>query len=142
MPSIGIRGERVPADLGGEGQSPREGPDVEVLLPDSHRAVPVDGRTAIVRAGSAVVAAHGDRYVLCASCAGDDRHPQWYLNLMAAGQARVRVGDVEQEVEVERVSEAERARLWPRLVANWPSYEMYQRRTMRELPVVALTPHR
>jgi len=80
--------------------------------------------------------------VLCASCAGDDRHPQWYLNLMAAGQARVRVGDVEQEVEVERVSEAERARLWPRLVANWPSYEMYQRRTMRELPVVALTPHR
>lgn len=82
----------------------------------------------------------GDRFVLCASYSGDDRNPQWYLNLMAAGEATVRVGANERRVKAELVTAAERAELWPRLVATWPSYEVYQRQTTRELPVVVLTP--
>jgi hypothetical protein len=37
-------------------------------------------------------------------------------------------------------SEAERAEYWPRLVAIYPSYEIYQGRTDRALPVVVLEP--
>jgi deazaflavin-dependent oxidoreductase (nitroreductase family) len=82
----------------------------------------------------------GDRCVLCASYGGDDRDPQWYRNLMAAGQATVRIGGQDHTMKAELVSSDERDRLWPRLVANWPSYEMYQRQTERRLPVVTLTP--
>lgn len=84
----------------------------------------------------------GERCVLCASYGGDDRDPQWYRNLMAAGQGSVRIGDQDRLMKAELVSSDERARLWPRLVANWPSYEMYQRQTDRQLPVVTLTPVR
>jgi deazaflavin-dependent oxidoreductase (nitroreductase family) len=82
----------------------------------------------------------GERAVLCASYGGDDRNPQWYLNLMAAGQASVRIGDREQTMKAAEASTDEHSRLWPRLVDNWPSYEMYQRQTERRLPIVTLTP--
>jgi deazaflavin-dependent oxidoreductase (nitroreductase family) len=82
----------------------------------------------------------GERCVLCASYGGDDRDPQWYRNLMAAGEASVRIGDRDRVMTVAEASPEERERLWPRLVANWPSYEMYQRQTDRRLPVVTLTP--
>jgi deazaflavin-dependent oxidoreductase (nitroreductase family) len=82
----------------------------------------------------------GERFVLCASYSGDDRNPQWFLNLMAAGEATVRVGSAEHRVKAELVGAEERTELWPRLVATWPSYEVYQRQTTRELPVIALTP--
>ena len=35
---------------------------------------------------------------------------------------------------------AERARLWPRLVAMFPDYADYQARTAREIPVVICEP--
>lgn len=82
----------------------------------------------------------GERFVLCASYSGDDRNPQWFLNLMAAGGATVQVGSTQHQVKAELVTGAERAELWPRLTATWPSYEVYQRQTTRELPVIALTP--
>ena len=36
---------------------------------------------------------------------------------------------------------AERARLWPPLVARYPAYDDYQAKTERQIPVVVLTPH-
>jgi deazaflavin-dependent oxidoreductase (nitroreductase family) len=82
----------------------------------------------------------GDRCVLCASYGGDDRDPQWYRNLLTAGAATVRIGDQDRRMKAELVAPPERDRLWPRLVATWPSYEMYQRQTERRLPIVTLTP--
>jgi deazaflavin-dependent oxidoreductase (nitroreductase family) len=82
----------------------------------------------------------GDRCILCASYGGDDRDPQWYRNLMAAGEATVRIGDQERHMKAESIAPQERDRIWPRLVAGWPSYQMYQRQTSRQLPIVALTP--
>jgi deazaflavin-dependent oxidoreductase (nitroreductase family) len=82
----------------------------------------------------------GDRCVLCASYGGDDRDPQWYRNLMAAGEASVRIGDRDRVMKAELAAPDERARLWPQLVANWPSYTFYQRQTTRQLPVVTLIP--
>jgi deazaflavin-dependent oxidoreductase (nitroreductase family) len=86
--------------------------------------------------------ADGDRCILCASYGGDDRNPQWYRNLMAAGEASVRIGDRDQLMTAMQARPQERDNLWPRLVANWPSYEMYQRQTDRLFPIVTLTPVR
>ena len=83
---------------------------------------------------------YGERCVLCASYGGDDRDPQWYRNLMAAGEASVRIGDRDRVMKAELASPAQRAVLWPRLVESWPSYALYQRQTTRQLPVVMLVP--
>ncbi|MGH8219466.1 MAG: nitroreductase/quinone reductase family protein [Steroidobacteraceae bacterium] len=38
-----------------------------------------------------------------------------------------------------RASAEEKAQLWPRLVAIYPAYADYQKRTTRDIPVVIVT---
>ncbi|HEY1967042.1 MAG TPA: nitroreductase family deazaflavin-dependent oxidoreductase [Pseudonocardia sp.] len=79
----------------------------------------------------------GDRYVIVGSYGGDHRHPQWYHNLMAAGEAAIEVDGRTYEVSATLASPGERAELWPRLLEVWPPYADYQaRQDARELPVV------
>ena len=86
----------------------------------------------------------GGRYVIVASNGGTAKHPVWWLNLQADPEATVEVG-VEvggRKIHV-RATEArgeEKARLWQRLVRMYPSYEDYQKRTDREIPVAILEP--
>lgn len=78
------------------------------------------------------------RYVIVASKGGAPEHPAWYLNLQEDPQAELQVRD---EVFPARARDAagdERARLWEKMVAEWPDYDDYQRRTDREIPVVIL----
>lgn len=80
----------------------------------------------------------GDCQVLCASYGGDERNPQWFQNLVANPVATVQIGVDEFPVRARVAVGAERAQLWPRVVANWKSYQDYQDRTPRELPLVVL----
>lgn len=82
----------------------------------------------------------GTRQVLVASYAGDDRHPQWYLNLLANPAVTVQVGRDVWRATATTLTDDDRESIWPRLVQNYPGYADYQQRTTRELPVVALTP--
>lgn len=43
-------------------------------------------------------------------------------------------------VQGEEAGPEEKARLWPKLVARFPSYDDYQRKTNREIPVDILHP--
>jgi deazaflavin-dependent oxidoreductase (nitroreductase family) len=81
----------------------------------------------------------GDRYVVVGSYGGDHRMPQWYRNVIAAGSARIEVGKSVMEMTATLAGPAERQRLWPQLLATWPGFEVYQRNTQRELPVVVLS---
>jgi F420H(2)-dependent quinone reductase len=45
-----------------------------------------------------------------------------------------------QPMRAHTASPAEKAELWPRLVAMYPDYAQYQKRTKREIPVVILSP--
>ncbi len=82
---------------------------------------------------------HGRTYVV-ASKGGDDRHPAWYLNLVA--DARVSVErDGKVTPMVARVLEAdERAEMWPVVTRTYRGYAGYQARTAREIPVIELAP--
>lgn len=82
----------------------------------------------------------GASLIVVASLRGYDRHPNWYLNLLAAP-------DVSIQIETERLAAtavtaegAERARLWAVMVEHFPPYADYQAATRREIPVVLLTP--
>lgn len=82
----------------------------------------------------------GDRVVLVASYGGSLTHPQWYRNLLAEPRARLVGGGRRRAVTARTATHDERARLWPGVVAAYPGYAAYQRRTDREIPLVICEP--
>ncbi len=82
----------------------------------------------------------GDAVVTVASKGGMDHHPLWYRNLVAHPDVEVQIGTEVRPGRARTASAAEKAALWPRLVAMYPDYADYQARTTREIPVVIITP--
>lgn len=78
--------------------------------------------------------------LVVASNAGADRHPHWYTNLQAEPRVLVRVGPVERPMTARAAGPDERPALWALVTAAAGTYEAYQARTAREIPVVVLTP--
>ena len=95
-------------------------------------------KTGELRRTALVYGLDGDRYVLVASNRGADRHPAWYLNLLADPFATVQVGTETFTVRAQPATAAERPRLWRLMVAVMPEYAAYQEQTTREIPVVRL----
>jgi deazaflavin-dependent oxidoreductase (nitroreductase family) len=81
-----------------------------------------------------------DRVVLIASKGGDDRHPTWYLNLVADPDVELTEKDVTRPMRARTATPAEKAALWPAIVRAYPGYAAYQRKTTRDIPVVICEP--
>jgi F420H(2)-dependent quinone reductase len=82
----------------------------------------------------------GDSYVIVASKGGYPRNPAWYHNLRANPDTTIQVGSRRIPVHARVATPEERPRLWRRAVEVYGSYEDYQRRTRREIPLVILEP--
>jgi len=82
----------------------------------------------------------GEDFVIVASNGGTSGHPAWWLNLQAKPEANVEVGGEKVRVRTEETTGEEKRRLWDRVVEMYPTYEDYQRRTDREIPVILLKP--
>jgi deazaflavin-dependent oxidoreductase (nitroreductase family) len=82
----------------------------------------------------------GEDFVLIASKGGAPTHPAWYLNLMANPDVTVEVGDREVHVRAEEVHGEEKTRLWQKMVEMYPTYDDYQTKTEREIPLLILHP--
>ena len=82
----------------------------------------------------------GERVLLVASKGGFPKHPLWYKNLQATPRVTLQIGAEVREMTARTADEAERARLWPRLVEYYPGYADYQAVTERLIPVVVLEP--
>jgi F420H(2)-dependent quinone reductase len=82
----------------------------------------------------------GEDYVIVASKGGMSHHPAWYLNLRDNPQVEIEVGRDKRRMTARTASADEKKRLWPDLVAMYPSYDQYQARTDREIPVIVLSP--
>lgn len=76
------------------------------------------------------------RVVLIASKGGDDRHPDWYHNLVAQPEVEVTVEGITRPMVARTATAAEKAELWPTIVAAYKGYAGYQKRTERDIPVV------
>lgn len=84
---------------------------------------------------------HDGGYLVAASAGGAKREPQWFRNVRAARQARVRVGDRDRDVEVRVPDPAERDRLWRDVVLREaPFFDGYERKSGRTIGVCLLTP--
>jgi deazaflavin-dependent oxidoreductase (nitroreductase family) len=80
------------------------------------------------------------RYVLVASKGGDDRHPQWYRNLVENPDIELTVHGTTLKMRARTADATEKAELWPRIVAAYSGYEGYQQKTSRDIPVVVCEP--
>jgi deazaflavin-dependent oxidoreductase (nitroreductase family) len=81
----------------------------------------------------------GERYLVFASKAGADTHPDWYHNLKANPHIRIEVGDETIDVQAEEIMGHERDTLYKRQATLYPGFAEYERKTKRIIPVVALT---
>jgi deazaflavin-dependent oxidoreductase (nitroreductase family) len=84
--------------------------------------------------------AEGRSFVVIASYGGEDRDPAWWRNLKASPEGEVLIAGTHIRVRAREADGPEREALWDRFVAADPSYERYQGRTKRRLPVVLLEP--
>jgi deazaflavin-dependent oxidoreductase (nitroreductase family) len=85
-----------------------------------------------------IYAPHGDSFTIVASKGGADDPPAWYLNLSENPQVEVQVKGDRFTAQARTASAQEKPEIWRAMVAEWPSYDEYQRKTDREIPVVVL----
>lgn len=81
-----------------------------------------------------------DGIVLVASLAGGPRHPIWYHNLLRHPQIEVTVGRKVVSLVARLARFDERAVVWPLCCAVYPDFELYRRRTSREIPIFICEP--
>ena len=83
----------------------------------------------------------GSTVVIVASRGGDDQNPAWFLNLRDDPNVEVSLKGAPKQPMTARVATSEeRARMWPKIVADHKNYGGYQKRTEREIPLVLLEP--
>jgi len=79
------------------------------------------------------------RLHLVGSYGGSDKAPDWYLNLVANPEVKVEVGGTSRSYRARTLSTEEAKEIWPGLLAIYPAYADYQRRTTRQIPIVELS---
>lgn len=82
----------------------------------------------------------GENIVIVASKGGVDKHPAWYLNLMANPETEINWRGEQRRVRAREAEGEERRRLWERMVEVYRGYAHYQSRTDRRIPVIVLEP--
>jgi deazaflavin-dependent oxidoreductase (nitroreductase family) len=82
----------------------------------------------------------GERFVVAASNAGAAPQPALLGNLLAAGEAAIRVERETIQVSPRIAEGAERLDLWRRLGEVYDGYDSYQAQAERQIPVVVLEP--
>ena len=97
------------------------------------------GRTSKLSRRSAMIYGRdGNTFVVIASQGGAPTHPQWYLNLRQDPRVGVQVKSHRFEAIARTAEGQERDRLWKLMADAWPSYDVYQARTDRVIPVIVL----
>jgi deazaflavin-dependent oxidoreductase (nitroreductase family) len=81
---------------------------------------------------------HGDDYLIVASKGGADAPPAWYLNLQADPEVEVQVKGDRFKAQARVATPEEKAEMWETMVAEWPAYNDYQKKTEREIPIIVL----
>jgi deazaflavin-dependent oxidoreductase (nitroreductase family) len=84
----------------------------------------------------------GENYIIVASYGGADNHPLWYLNLVEHPDVELQVGADKFAARARTATPEEKPRLWHIMTQIYPTYDRYQEKTQRQIPVVILEPIR
>ena len=77
-----------------------------------------------------------NRIVLVASKGGDDRNPEWYLNLEQNPSFEMVINGERRSMLARTATVDEKIELWPYVVAAYKPYASYQKRSKRDIPLV------
>jgi deazaflavin-dependent oxidoreductase (nitroreductase family) len=95
-------------------------------------------KTGKLRRTALIYGRDGDGYVVVGSNGGARANPNWYFNLTEHPHVTVRVEAEVFSARARIARDAERAGLWRIMTEIWPTYDNYQSRVKREIPVVVL----
>jgi deazaflavin-dependent oxidoreductase (nitroreductase family) len=91
------------------------------------------------RANALIFEPDGADYLIVASKGGAPQPPAWFLNLEADSDAvEVQVKGDRFKAHARIADDAEKPRMWQKMVEAWPDYDRYQEKTDRTIPVVVL----
>ena len=99
-------------------------------------------KSGLPRLNPVVTIPDDDRYIIIASKAGADTHPDWYYNLVAHPQTEIEVGTEKLNVTVIEAQEPERTQLYEKMEARYAFFTEYKHKTSRTIPVFILEPNR
>jgi len=80
----------------------------------------------------------GDDVLIVASNFGGTSHPAWSFNLDANPAATIRLGAATKTVVAKRLTDSEKAILWPKIAETIPQMKSYVKRTDRNIKVYRL----
>jgi deazaflavin-dependent oxidoreductase (nitroreductase family) len=78
------------------------------------------------------------RYIVVGSNGAAKHHPQWYLNLDANPGVQIQVGAEHFNGVARTASGEERTRLFAIMAKIFPTYNDYERKTTRDIPIVII----
>jgi deazaflavin-dependent oxidoreductase (nitroreductase family) len=79
-----------------------------------------------------------DAYLVVASKGGTDAPPAWFLNLTDDPSVFVQIKGERFAARARVATDDEKPAMWDEMVAAWPDYAEYQKKTDRQIPVVVL----
>ena len=80
----------------------------------------------------------GGEVVIVASKGGADQHPEWYLNLIAAGEVDFQIATQAFHAILRVPDGTEHDKVWAHMAEFYPFYTNYQAATARRIPLVLL----
>lgn len=80
----------------------------------------------------------GENYLLVASNGGSESHPNWYLNLVENSNVELQVGSEKFSARARTANAKEKPRLWKIMSRIFPTYDKYQAKAKREIPLIVL----
>ena len=84
----------------------------------------------------------GDTVIVVGSLFGFDEHPHWVLNLDKHPTGWVQIKDRTWKVTAHKATPEEKAKLWPRLTAEFPLWGHFQKYCDRDFKVFILSPEK
>ena len=97
-------------------------------------------KTGAVRKSPLIRVEHEGTYAAVGSMGGAPKHPWWCLNLTEDPDVSVQDGTEVRDYTAREVTGDEKAQWWARATAVWPSYDDYQAKTDRVIPLFLLEP--
>ncbi len=97
-------------------------------------------KSGLLRRTALIYGRDGDNYLIVASNGGAAKHPLWFLNLVDEPLVELQVGADRFAARARPAGPDERPRLWAVMSAIFPTYDRYQAKAAREIPLVILEP--
>ncbi|WP_026917994.1 nitroreductase/quinone reductase family protein [Gordonia shandongensis] len=97
-------------------------------------------RSGVLRRTTVLAARDGPDWIVAGSFFGGQRAPAWVFNLRDAEVIAVEVNGRSRQMRRRELVDRDRREAWDRLLAVWPNFAVYARRTERVIPVFRLSP--